>query len=126
MGVGMLSAGYLLLWVAGYHIAGLIVGVIVLDIGQQSMQIANQTAHLQPRRGRAQPLEHRLYDRLFPGGAAGSALSTIAWAHCSGMESAPWDCFSLRLRRHAWRAARPGRSSAYRRLVIKMASTSRL
>jgi len=81
MGVGMLSAGYLLLWVAGYHIAGLIVGVIVLDIGQQSMQIANQTRIFSLVEGARSRLNTVYMIVFFLGGAAGSALSTIAWAH---------------------------------------------
>jgi len=43
LALAMLSAGYAILWVFGYRIAGLIAGVIVLDVGQQTMQISNQT-----------------------------------------------------------------------------------
>jgi predicted MFS family arabinose efflux permease len=81
MGLGMLSAGYALLWVAGYHMAGLIAGVIILDIGQQATQIANQTRIFSLVEGARSRINTIYMIVFFLGGAAGSALSTAAWAH---------------------------------------------
>lgn len=80
MGLGLLSAGYALLWVAGYHLAGLIAGVIILDIGQQATQIANQTRIFGLVEGARSRINTIYMILFFLGGAAGSALSTVAWA----------------------------------------------
>jgi predicted MFS family arabinose efflux permease len=80
MGLATLGAGYAVLWAAGYHMAGLIVGVIVLDIGQQALQIANQTrifSLVKEARSRVNSIYMIVF---FLGGATGSALSTAAWA----------------------------------------------
>jgi predicted MFS family arabinose efflux permease len=79
MGLGFLSAAYMLLWVAGYHMVGLIVGVIVLDMGQQAMQISNQTRVFSLVEGARSRLNTIYMIVFFLGGAAGSALSTAAW-----------------------------------------------
>ena len=76
----MLSSAYALLWVAGYHMAGLIVAVIVLDIGQQMMQIGNQTRIFSLVEGARSRVNTIYMIVFFLGGATGSALSTAAWA----------------------------------------------
>jgi predicted MFS family arabinose efflux permease len=79
LGLGMVAAGYMVLWAAGYHMTGLVVGVIVLDIGQQTLQIGNQTrifSLVEGARSRVNTIYMIVY---FLGGAAGSALSTAAW-----------------------------------------------
>ncbi len=81
LGLGTLAVGYLVLWVAGYHMAGLVVGVIVLDIGQQTMQIANQTRIFSLVEGARSRVNTIYMIVFFLGGAAGSAMSTVAWAH---------------------------------------------
>lgn len=81
MALGTLSAGYMVLWVAGYHMAGLIAGVIVLDVGQQGLQIANQTRIFSLVEGARSRVNTIYMIVFFLGGATGSALSTIAWAH---------------------------------------------
>lgn len=75
----LLALGYGILWLLGYHLIGLILGVIVLDMGAQANQIANQTRifSLDPgARGRINTIFMTGY---FLGGAAGSLLATIAW-----------------------------------------------
>jgi predicted MFS family arabinose efflux permease len=81
LGLGLLSAAYGLLWIAGYHMAGLIVGVVVLDIGQQMMQIGNQTRIFSLVEGARSRVNTIYMIVFFLGGAAGSAISTTAWAH---------------------------------------------
>jgi predicted MFS family arabinose efflux permease len=81
MGVALLIAGYVILWTLGYHMAGLIVGVIVIDMGQQSMQIGNQTRIFGLVEGARSRLNTVYMIVFFLGGAAGSALSSAAWAH---------------------------------------------
>jgi predicted MFS family arabinose efflux permease len=88
VGITILALSYVLLWSAEkapmseiLHIAALGVGVIVLDVGAQMIQVANQTRifGLDPSaRSRLNTVYMTVY---FSGAAAGSALSTIAWVH---------------------------------------------
>jgi predicted MFS family arabinose efflux permease len=81
LGLSLLSLGFCILWLLGYHILGLILGVIVLDLGAQATQIANQTRifGLEPgARGRINTIYMTVY---FLGGSLGSLFSTMAWAH---------------------------------------------
>jgi predicted MFS family arabinose efflux permease len=79
MALGVLTAGYAILWVFGYNFVGLIIGVIVLDIGQQSMQISNQTRIFSICRGARSRINTVYMIVFFLGGALGSALSAMAW-----------------------------------------------
>jgi predicted MFS family arabinose efflux permease len=75
-----------LLWVGerssisfGLHIGVLVVGVILLDMGAQLTQVANQTrifGLVPSARSRLNTVYMTVY---FAGAAAGSALSTVAW-----------------------------------------------
>jgi MFS family permease len=81
LGLSTLATSYIVLWIFGYHIAGLIAGVILLDMGAQMTQIANQTRifGINPdARSRLNTVYMVIY---FGGAAVGSALSTIAWVH---------------------------------------------
>jgi len=72
-------ASYVLLWLTGTNLAGLIAGVLLLDLGVQAGHIANQT--------RIYGLDADARSRLnmfymvcyFVGGAAGSLLGAYAW-----------------------------------------------
>lgn len=80
LGLSLLSLGFCILWLLGYHILGLVLGVIVLDLGAQANQIANQTRifGLEPgARGRINTIYMTVY---FLGGSLGSLFSTMAWA----------------------------------------------
>ncbi len=80
LGLCLLSLGFCILWLLGYHILGLVLGVIVLDLGAQANQIANQTRifGLEPgARGRINTIYMTVY---FLGGSLGSLFSTMAWA----------------------------------------------
>ena len=81
LGVALEASAYVLLWATGYHMAGLIVGVIVLNIGQQAMQIGNQTRIFSLVEGARSRVNTIYMIIFFLGGAAGSAISTAAWAH---------------------------------------------
>jgi MFS family permease len=87
VGISVLAASYVMLWAAvkthltrGEHLAALTVGVIVLDMGAQMMQVANQTRifGLAPSaRSRVNTVYMTTY---FAGAAVGSGLSTMVWA----------------------------------------------
>jgi predicted MFS family arabinose efflux permease len=86
-GGGLLAASYVVLWVGelltmpiALHLAVLVVGVIVLDMGAQMTQVANQTrifGLVPSARSRINTVYMTVY---FGGAAAGSALATQAWA----------------------------------------------
>jgi len=88
VGLATLTFSYLILWVAVtmpmsivLHVVALVVGVVVLDIGAQMTQIANQTrifGLVASARSRLNTVYMVLY---FVGAAMGSWLSTLAWAH---------------------------------------------
>jgi predicted MFS family arabinose efflux permease len=88
VGMALLAASYFLLWGAeaahismALHLGALVVGVVVLDMGAQMTQVANQTrifGLVPSARSRINTVYMTVY---FTGAAAGSALATIAWVH---------------------------------------------
>jgi predicted MFS family arabinose efflux permease len=88
VGMSLLAASYLLLWgeeaarcSTFLHLAALVIGVVVLDVGAQMTQVANQTrifGLVPSARSRLNTVYMTIY---FTGAAAGSALATIAWVH---------------------------------------------
>ena len=87
-GLATLAFSYLMMWAAvlapmpvAAHVAALVVGVVVLDIGAQMTQISNQTrifGLVPSARSRLNTVYMVLY---FSGAALGSWLSTLAWSH---------------------------------------------
>ena len=78
LSLGLIS--FLVLGFAGDHLAGLIAGVILLDLGVQAGHVANQNPHLQFDSQRPQPAEHGLHDLLFCRRLAlGSILGAWGW-----------------------------------------------
>ena len=88
VGMGLLASSYVLLWVeeaahcsTAFHVVALVIGVVVLDMGAQMTQVANQTrifGLVPSARSRLNTVYMTVY---FSGAAAGSALATIAWVH---------------------------------------------
>ena len=88
VGMSLLAGSYLLLWGQEkahastlLHVLALAVGVIILDVGAQMTQVANQTrifGLVPSARSRINTVYMTIY---FTGAAAGSALATIAWVH---------------------------------------------
>ncbi|WP_260703466.1 MFS transporter [Edaphobacter flagellatus] len=88
LGVVLLAFSYVWLWAGEWvhaslamHMVLLSVGIIVLDVGAQLCQVANQTrifGLVPSARGRLNTVYMVMY---FTGAAAGSALATRAWAH---------------------------------------------
>jgi predicted MFS family arabinose efflux permease len=84
---GVLTLSYIVLWVGdrlqvstAWHMAALVVGVVVLDVGAQMMQVGNQTRIFglgSEARSRLNTIYMTVY---FAGGAMGSALAGVAWS----------------------------------------------
>jgi predicted MFS family arabinose efflux permease len=87
MAGAVLTSSYIWLWFSetvktsvALHMAGLVCGVVLLDIGAQMMQVANQTRIFglgSDRRSRLNTIYMTMY---FAGGAIGSALAAVAWS----------------------------------------------
>ena len=85
-GVSLLAFSYVLLWAGEWahmpiaaHVAVLVIGVVVLDMGAQLTQVGNQTrifGLVPSARSRLNTVYMTVY---FSGAAAGSALSSMAW-----------------------------------------------
>ena len=83
VGLGLITTifSFVVLWAFGYQLWGLVVGVIVMDLGVQATQISNQTSIYQ--------LPTEIHSRLnaiyimfyFVGGALGSFLGAFAWSN---------------------------------------------
>jgi predicted MFS family arabinose efflux permease len=88
LGLATLTFSYLLLWIAvampaatAVHVAALVVGVVILDMGAQMTQVANQTrifGLVASARSRLNTVYMVFY---FAGAALGSWLSSLAWSH---------------------------------------------
>lgn len=81
LGILLIALAWTILWLGRNYIAGLIVGCIVLDMGAQFNQIANQTRvfGLAPgARSRVNTIYMTIY---FLGASLGSYASTVAWSH---------------------------------------------
>ena len=74
----VLTASYVLLWLSerahatlAMHMLGLVIGVVVLDVGAQMMQVGEPDAHLRTGSAGSQPAEHYLHDDVLRGRSAG-------------------------------------------------------
>lgn len=81
LGSGAALVSFVVLGLGGYHLAGLVLGVIVLDVGVQGAHISNQTkifALVPEARSRLNTVYMTGY---FIGGSLGSLLGGLAWTH---------------------------------------------
>jgi predicted MFS family arabinose efflux permease len=76
-----MATGFVAFWWGGRNILGLILGVVLVDMGVQCNQIANQTrifGLVPDARSRLNTVYMTIY---FAGASLGSALATLAWEH---------------------------------------------
>ena len=64
-----------------FHLTALAVGVVVLDMGAQMTQVANQTRIFGLVPSARSRLNTDYMTVYFSGAAVGSALATLAWVH---------------------------------------------
>jgi predicted MFS family arabinose efflux permease len=79
LSIGLVAVAFVIFGFSGASLAGLVAGVIILDIGVQAAQISNQSRiyALKPEaRSRVNTVFMVCY---FIGGATGSAVGAVAW-----------------------------------------------
>ena len=88
VGMTVIASSYLLLWAeerarmsVTVHVIALAIGVIVLDLGAQMTQVANQTRVFGLVPSARSRLNTVYMTVFFTGAAIGSALATVAWVH---------------------------------------------
>lgn len=83
VGIGVLlsTIAYVFFFILGLHIWGLIIGVIILDLGNQCGQVSNM-ARVQALGDQVRSRNNTVYMfSYFIGGAAGSFTGTLFWQH---------------------------------------------
>ncbi|MDO7885860.1 MFS transporter [Hymenobacter cheonanensis] len=80
-GIGLALASFVLLGLAGGWLAGLVIGVILLDVGVQSAHISNQTLVFSLRPEARSRLNTVYMTGYFTGGSLGSVMGGLAWTH---------------------------------------------
>lgn len=79
----LVLAAYTAFWVLGYHLWGLIIGVILLDAGVQAAQVANQSRVLSLRPESRNRVNAVYMIAYFSGGSVGSLVGAWAWERWS-------------------------------------------
>jgi predicted MFS family arabinose efflux permease len=105
--------------VSGEHLWGLVIGVVLLDLGVQTAQISNQSRIYAVRpeaRSRITTVYMGLY---FVGGALGSAAGTIAWslAGWTGVSVVGLALSTIALLVHMGAQVRPRKTAAGERTI---------
>jgi predicted MFS family arabinose efflux permease len=110
IGLSLLILSWAVVWDFGYHIAGLVLGVLLMDAAAQATQVGNQTrifslAHCPGTAYGARSRINTVYMTVyFIFGALGSWLGAHAWErwHWSGVCSLALLLLGLAAARHAW------------------------
>lgn len=80
IGCLLFLGSWLLFYLAGYTYAGMIVGIILIDIAMQCLQISNQVTVLSLEQGASNRLNTVFMTTYFASGALGTFLAGAAWA----------------------------------------------
>ena len=83
IGIGILLAlaAYAVLGLSGHHVVGLVLGVILLDVGVQAAHISNQTKVFSLVPEARSRLNTVYMTGYFTGGSIGSVAGGLAWTH---------------------------------------------
>jgi predicted MFS family arabinose efflux permease len=85
--IGITLLAFVVFWLFGHSLWGLIIGVILLDLGVQSTQVSNQTRVYGLNAEASNRLNTIYMVSYFIGGSLGTALGTYGWsvAHWNGV-----------------------------------------
>jgi predicted MFS family arabinose efflux permease len=79
IGIGIVAASFVLFAIAGSTLAGLVIGVVLLDAGMQAVGVSNQTRIYRLRADLHSRLNTVYMVTYFAGGSIGSAVGVWAW-----------------------------------------------
>ncbi|MCM1312735.1 MAG: MFS transporter [Bacteroides sp.] len=79
VGVSLMCLAWIVMWLFGDSYAGLVFGVIVIDIGMQCIQLSNQSAVLKLCPSAAGRMNTIFMTTYFVGGSLGTFLAGTAW-----------------------------------------------
>lgn len=77
----MMLLSWVIFWLGGYTYIGLIIGIILIDLGLQSMHIMNQSSFFALNVGAKNRLNTVYMFSYFIGGSTGTWLAAKAWNH---------------------------------------------
>lgn len=77
----ILLLSWVIFYIGGYSYVGLISGVILIDLGLQSMHISNQSSFFALNLGATNRLNTVYMFSYFAGGSLGSYLASLAWKY---------------------------------------------
>ncbi|WP_225428281.1 MFS transporter [Levilactobacillus enshiensis] len=83
VGLGMVFSGvaFVIFWLIGHWLFGLIVGIVLLDLGTQFSQVSNQAIVQSLNRRESSRNNSVFMFSYFLGGAIGTLSATWAWSH---------------------------------------------
>ena len=83
IGLSMIFSGiaFVIFWLVGFWMIGLIVGIILLDLGTQFSQVSNQAIVQSLNRQQSSRNNSVFMFSYFLGGSFGTLLATWAWSH---------------------------------------------
>mgnify|MGYP004469921463 CR=1 FL=1 len=81
MGIGFSTLAFIVFWVFGHALSGLIVGIIILDLGTQFGQVSNQAIVQSLGRDTNSRNNSVFMFSYFLGGSLGTLSATWAWSH---------------------------------------------
>lgn len=83
VGLGMVFSGvaFVIFWLIGHWLLGLIVGIVLLDLGTQFSQVSNQAIVQSLNRRESSRNNSVFMFSYFLGGAIGTLSATWAWSH---------------------------------------------
>lgn len=83
VGLGMIFSGlaFVIFWLIGFWLLGLIVGIVLLDLGTQFSQVSNQAIVQSLNRHESSRNNSVFMFSYFLGGSLGTLTATTAWSH---------------------------------------------
>ncbi|GAA3618955.1 MFS transporter [Secundilactobacillus similis DSM 23365 = JCM 2765] len=80
LSIGFSSLGFLIFWLIGHWMLGLIIGIVLLDLGTQFSQVSNQAIVQSLNRQQSSRNNSVFMFSYFLGGSLGTMFATWAWS----------------------------------------------
>lgn len=80
MSIGFSTLAFLLFWLIGHWMLGLIVGIVLLDLGTQFSQVSNQAIVQSLNKAQSSRNNSVFMFGYFMGGSLGTLTATWAWS----------------------------------------------